>query len=242
MPYFAGTSGLITPMPKRDFPPELQDKSRLGFYSIFENSIEINSSFYKLPQAKTITRWAGEVPAGFRFTFKLWKEITHQKQFFFRQEDIAPFMEAIGAVGNKKGCLLVQFPPSLQVSALPRLQTLLPLLKPYGWPIAVEFRHPSWYKDTVCEFLHNEDAAMVIQDMPKSATPLELTTDELVYLRFHGPGGSYRGSYTDAYLYEYAQYIREWQEDRKTVYVYFNNTAGAALENLQLLKRYLAMI
>lgn len=81
---------------------------------------------------------------------------------------------------------------------------------------------------------------MVIQDLPKSATPLELTADDLVYLRFHGPDGSYKGSYTDAFLYEYAQYIREWQQEGKTVYVYFNNTAGSALANLQLLKDYLA--
>jgi len=80
---------------------------------------------------------------------------------------------------------------------------------------------------------------MVIQDMPKAPTPIELTSDELVYLRFHGPSGNYRGSYSESFLYEYATYIREWQQDGKTVYCYFNNTAGDALNNLDFLKRCL---
>jgi uncharacterized protein YecE (DUF72 family) len=72
--------------------------------------------------------------------------------------------------------------------------------------------------------------------MPKSATPLELTADERMYLRFHGPSGNYKGSYREDFLSEYALYIREWQEEGKTVYAYFNNTAGAALANLNFLK------
>jgi len=233
---FAGTSGLVMAMPKRDFPPEHQDKSRLAFYALHQNSIEINSSFYKLPQAKTVIRWATEVPNNFRFTFKLWKEITHQKNLLFRSADIDSFFRAIAGANEQKGCLLVQFPPSMQVNAFPQLHALLPLLKTYNWPVAVEFRHSSWYKDPVYAFLNSLGVAMVIQDMPKSVTPLELTSDMLVYCRFHGPSGDYKGSYSDAFLSEYAQYIREWREDGKTVYVYFNNTAGAALENLRFLK------
>jgi len=140
---------------------------------------------------------------------------------------------------NKKGCLLVQFPPGLQVPAKARLQELLELLSNFDWPLAVEFRHNSWYQDSVFELLHHYQAAMVIQDMPGSATPFELTADELVYLRFHGPSGNYKGSYSDSFLYEYALYINEWRGEGKTVYCYFNNTAGAALENLQFLKRCL---
>jgi len=234
--FFAGTSGLQIVQPKRDFLPEHSHLSRLGYYALHENSLEINSSFYKVPQAKTVARWATEVTEGFRFTFKVWKEITHHKNLLFRTEDIHRFMEAIRIPQIYQGCLLVQFPPSLQISALPQLQQLLSILKPYHWPIAVEFRHNSWYTDTVFELLNNDQIAMVIQDMPKSATPLELTADELVYLRFHGPSGNYKDSYSESFLAEYASYIREWQQDGKTVYAYFNNTAGAALDNLHFLK------
>jgi uncharacterized protein YecE (DUF72 family) len=238
--FFGGTSGLQIDRPRRDFPPEYSHLPRLGYYALQENSIEINSSFYKIPQAKTITRWATEVTEGFRFTFKLWKGITHQKSLVFNQEDIVSFMQAIHLPETRRGALLVQFPPSLQVVALPQLTELLEILKAYTWPIGVEFRHPSWYTDDVFELLNHYQAAMVLQDMPKSATPMELTADELVYLRFHGPSGNYKGSYSESFLSEYASYINEWQEEGKTVYAYFNNTAGAALENLRLLKRLLA--
>ena len=229
-------------MAKRDFPPGHQDKSRLAFYALHENSIEINSSFYKLPQVKTIARWVSEVPEDFSFTFKLWKEVTHQKGLLFKAEDLRRFMEVTSVPDINKGCLLVQFPPSLQASAKPQLHELLQLLGAYNWPVAVEFRHTSWYQDPIFTLLNQHSVAMVIQDMPKSATPLELTSDDYVYLRFHGPSGNYKGSYNDAFLYEYASYIDEWRQDGKTVYVYFNNTAGAALHNLHFLKSCLDQI
>lgn len=237
--FFGGTSGLQIDRPKRDFPPELSHLSRLAYYALQENSIEINSSFYKIPQAKTVTRWASEVTESFRFTFKLWKEITHQKNLLFSEADVARFMEAIQLPQTQQGCLLVQFPPSLQVNALSQLKALLVILKTYTWPIALEFRHRSWYKDEVFERLNQHQVAMVLQDMPKSAAPLELTADDLVYLRFHGPSGNYKGSYSESFLYEYASYITEWQQEGKSVYVYFNNTAGAALQNLHFLKHCL---
>lgn len=237
--FYGGTSGLQISIPKRDFSPEHQHLSRLGFYALQENSIEINSSFYKLPQAKTIRRWATEVPEGFRFTFKLWKEVTHQKNLLFKSEDIRRFMEVIDLPESHKGTLLVQFPPSLQVSAKSQFKELLQVLNDFAWPVAVEFRHNSWYTDSVFELLNDYEMAMVIQDMPKSATPLELTSDNLVYLRFHGPSGNYKGSYSDGFLYEYAMYIQEWKQEERAVYCYFNNTAGAALENLNFLKRCL---
>jgi uncharacterized protein YecE (DUF72 family) len=237
--FYGGTSGLQISIPKRDFTPEHETKSRLAFYAHQENTIEINSSFYKLPQAKTIDKWVVEVPANFRFTFKLWKEITHQKNLLFKTEDVRRFMDAIRLPESNQGCLLVQFPPSLQISSLAQLTELLNLLQEFTWPLAVEFRHDSWYRDTVFELLNERQVSLVLQDMPKSATPMEITADELVYLRFHGPKGNYKGSYSDGFLYEYSLYMREWQQEGKTVYAYFNNTAGSALANLNFLKRCL---
>ena len=80
--FYGGTSVLKIGIPKRDFPFEHADKSRLDFYAHHENSIEINSTFYKLPRAKTIRKWTTEVPINFQFTFKLWKEITIRKIFY----------------------------------------------------------------------------------------------------------------------------------------------------------------
>src|SRR6218665_629529 len=127
--FYAGTSGLQSPIPKRDFPPAFADKSRLTYYASLFNSIEINSSFYKLPIAKTLARWAEEVPKDFRFTFKLWKEITHNKNLVFSSVDVATFIERINNIGAKKGVLLVQFPPSLTNAVMPQLVDLLSSIK-----------------------------------------------------------------------------------------------------------------
>jgi hypothetical protein len=83
----------------------------------------------------------------------------------FRSEDAELFMETIRLPGNQQGCLLVQFPPSLQAGALPQLQALLAILRPYNWPLAVEFRHSSWYTDAVFELLNSDQVALVIQDI-----------------------------------------------------------------------------
>lgn len=106
--FYAGTSGMVLPVPNKRFhPPEYQERSRLCYYGSLFNSIEVNSSFYKLPQAKTVAKWAAEVPAHFRFTFKLWREITHAKGMAFKPEDVLRFMQSIGTASDKKGCLLV---------------------------------------------------------------------------------------------------------------------------------------
>jgi uncharacterized protein YecE (DUF72 family) len=76
---------------------------------------------------------------------------------------------------------------------------------------------------------------MVQHDLPASAAPIMETEAGFIYLRFHGPNGGYRGSYTDDFLQEYAYYINDWLADGKTVYAYFNNTMGAAVHNLATL-------
>jgi uncharacterized protein YecE (DUF72 family) len=111
--YFSGLSGLQLPIPKYLFPEPHQASSRLSYYATFFNSIEINSSFYKIPKTTTVARWAMQVPDDFRFTFKLFKDITHVKNLKFDPALVKQFIETISAVGDKKGCLLIQFPPSL---------------------------------------------------------------------------------------------------------------------------------
>jgi uncharacterized protein YecE (DUF72 family) len=99
--------------------------------------------------------------------------------------------------------------------------------------MATEFRDKTWYHDDVYDLLNAYRTALVRHDIPKSATPFnDLVKSNTVYVRFHGPTGNYRGSYCDAFLTEYADYVKEWLQDGKTVYVYFNNTAGDAYNNL----------
>lgn len=238
--YYGGTSGLVLPVPnKSHFPQEFKERSRLCYYGSLFNSIEVNSSFYKLPQAKTVAKWTAEVPAHFRFTFKLWREITHAKDIVFKLEDMLRFMQSIDTAGDKKGCLLVQFPPGAKAHLAPQLMQLVNCIRVadpgQSWKIALEFRHASWYNDHIRKFAADNGLSIVLQDIPASATPIDFAGGDTVYLRFHGPGGRYRGSYDDSLLMEYSTYIREWQEEGKTIYAYFNNTMGDAVKNLSTL-------
>jgi uncharacterized protein YecE (DUF72 family) len=236
--FYSGTSGLVLPVSQVQYPPAFQGKSRLEYFAHLFNSVEINSSFYKLPKIATISKWADSVPDNFRFTFKISKTITHVKGLEFAAADVALFMQTVAHVGDKKGCLLAQFPPSVKVDRFARVQELLQCITDAnkdGWKIAAEFRSPSWHDEKVYSLLDTHGVSLVIHDVPASATPLTGWDADFMYLRFHGPGGRYRGSYTDEFLKEHAAHINKWIRKGKTVYVYFNNTMGDAVGNLQTL-------
>jgi uncharacterized protein YecE (DUF72 family) len=239
--FYSGLSGLSLPIPKYLFPEAFQNSSRLTYYASLFNSIEINSTFYRLPKIQTVSKWMTEVPDDFRFTFKLWKEITHVPDLFFKESDVHAFFNVVSAAAEKKGCILVQFPPKLTRASFAQLDLLLACIKknnPAGeWKIAAEFRNKSWYVSEVYQLLNLYGTALVVHDIPKSHTPLIDHLSDFMYIRFHGPTGNYRDSYAQHFLEEYATYIREWLHEQKTVYVYFNNTAGDAYRNLETMNR-----
>ena len=240
--YYSGTSGLLLPVPNKLFyPEEFQEKSRLCYYASLMDTIEINSSFYKIPQAATMRKWAADVPAEFRFTFKLFKEITHNKDLAFDPEVVEKFFRVINQVEEKKGCLLVQFPPSVRIGHFAQMRSLMSVLRDHDpemkWKIALEFRHSSLYVEEVDELLAQYQLGMVVHDKSPANSPVKDSELDFVYLRFHGPGGNYRGSYPDDVLYEYASYVTEWLNDEKQVYVYFNNTMGEAHADLNMLRQ-----
>ncbi|MCX2454153.1 DUF72 domain-containing protein [Pedobacter sp. PLR] len=238
--YYSGTSGLVLPVPnKQYYPIEFRDKSKLSYYSSLFDSIEINSSFYKVPTPATLGKWSESVGHDFKFTFKLWEGITHQKELSFDRAQLKQFIDTINHVGDKKGCLLVQLPPSIGHKYAPQLLWLMHRIREAdptcSWNLAIEFRDPSWYRETTYNLMNEFDAGLVFHDKAGSATPMIEQNTDFIYLRFHGPKGDYKGSYQDSFLTEYADYIREWTKEEKTVYAYFNNTAGDAILNLQTL-------
>lgn len=244
--YFTGTSGLLLPVANKSFYPlAFQDKSRLNYYASLFSSIEINSSFYKIPLGATIRKWALDVPETFRFTFKLYKEITHAKELNYNPPDVEKFMDSINQVGNKRGCLLLQFPASFNLRHLQKLEQLITAIRlkdtNRNWKISIEFRNAEWYSEAVYEVLEEHFCSLVVHDKGGYGTGYHDTGTDWVYLRFHGPDGSYRGSYDEAFLAEYASYIREWMEEGKSIYTYFNNTMGEAIKNLESLRAYVGL-
>lgn len=238
---YLGTSGLVLPYKNSQaYPPAYEGWSRMRIYGSLFNSIEINSIFYKLPKASTVAQWSSSADDHFRFTFKMWKQITHNK-LHFEESDIKKFFEVVDRARDKQGCILVQFPASVKQIMFGKVESLLSCLhgvNQHKWPIAVEFRDNSWYNDQTYELLNAYDATMVFHDKAGSVSPHPALDAGHVYLRFHGPGGNYKGSYDQGLLFEYAGYISEWLNEGKTVYVYFNNTMGAALENLRTLEKF----
>jgi uncharacterized protein YecE (DUF72 family) len=243
--FYSGTSGINVPIPKLQYPPAFQGKSRLHYYASLFNSIEINSIFYKLPRNSTVVNWAESVPDNFRFTFKVSKTITHVKDLNFAVKDVDDFIKTVENIGDKKGCLLAQFPPSLKIEKINALQHLAEAIgeatQNTDWKIAMEFRNSSWYEREVYELLEEFNITMVMHDITASATPLNDITGDFVYLRFHGPEPRYRGSYSDDVLQKYADHITKWLQQNKTVYAYFNNTVGDAVKNLLTLNSLLQL-
>jgi uncharacterized protein YecE (DUF72 family) len=238
----AGTSGLVLPVPnKQAFPEAFRAGSRLAYYSTLFNSIEMNSTFYKIPLPATFSRWAEEAQPDFRFTVKLWRGITHVPGLRFMAVDVNRCLYAASHLGEKKGCLLIQLPPGLTVTAAENLERLLVTIcaadQARSWKLAVEFRHRSWYVPEVEALLHRYQATRVLHDMPASSiTKLPDETVPFVYLRFHGPAGDYKGGYSDAALLKWAEKAVGWLSAGKEVYVYFNNTIGDALADLTRLR------
>jgi uncharacterized protein YecE (DUF72 family) len=237
--FYSGTSGMVLPVKQSEYPPEFKGASRLTYYASLHSSVEINSSFYQVPKPATVEKWRESVPPHFRFTFKVPKAVTHAKGLQFSVEELEAFVETVALIGKKKGCLLVQLPPSVKRERLEELEGLLECLSSdaKGWKIAVEFRDPSWYNREVYRVLQSYGAGMVEQDLPKSPTPQVTVADHFVYLRLHGPEGTYRGSYDDPFLSGHAKRIAAWVKEGREVYVYFNNTMGDALGNLGTLNR-----
>lgn len=236
-----GTSGIVLPGTKQSFPLAFQQKTRLHYYSSLFNTIEINSTFYKVPMGSTVEKWSSEVDNDFRFTIKLWKEITHAKELKINPQHIDQFMEVADRAGPKKGCVLIQFPGKITLEYYNQVEEIMERLKENDpmntWSKAVEFRSDSWYVTEAHELLSANEASLVLHDTPKGKNTTINKSAQSVYLRFHGPTGDYRGSYTDGQLRKHSVEIKDWLGQGKNVYAYFNNTMGNAFENAITLKR-----
>lgn len=238
---YIGTSGIVLPYKNQlAYPESLKGLSRLSVYGTIFNSLEVNSIFYKLPRPATIAQWSESVGNEFRFTFKLWKQITHSALLDFDKADLVKYFQVIAPAREKAGCLLVQFPASVKCGAFKKVEALLSdmqQLNDGAWPIAVEFRSPCWYTDETYELLNRYNAAMVYHDKWGSESPQPDLDATHIYLRFHGPRGDYKDSYDRGLLHEYAGYVMDWIRSGRTVFVYFNNTIGDALGNARALEK-----
>lgn len=241
---FIGTSNIVLAGNKSTFPQEFLLKSRLHYYSTVFNSVELNSPFYKVPMSATFEKWSREVTNGFRFTVKLWKGITHVKDLKFNEYDIESFLKKAAMLNDKKGCILLQFPGKITLEYFNKVEEILKILyhvtEALQWRIAVKLRNNSWHTGETFELLDEYNASMVVHDHARARNEGLNKKAGIVYMRFHGPGGNYKGSYTDDFLKQKARELKVWLKDGKDVYAYFNNTAGDAYVNARTLQKLIA--
>ncbi len=234
-----GTSGWHYKHWVGSFYPEGTAASKMfSQYAKAFDTVELNNSFYKLPAPGTFARWRQASPRNFVFAVKASRFITHNKKLKDPQNAIENFLPRARELGEKLGPILFQLPPKWRCN-LERLEEFLQEL-PRGHDYAFEFREPTWHCAPVLEILRRHNAAYCIYDLAGFATELEVTAD-WTYVRLHGPGGKYQGSYTDDTLRQWARQISEWQQKLRAVYFYFDNDqAGYAAHNALRLKQLLA--
>ena len=205
------------------YPPELKEREWFGYYSRFFDTVEINSSFDRLPSEKTFKGWAGKAPGGFLYAVKAWRRITHLKKLRNAGGDLKLFLSRARLLSDKLGPILFQTPPGLKVD-VPLLQDFLALL-PNDLSFVFEFRHRSWFIDEVFDALRRKGAGFCIMDHPYIPCPRAVTSDT-VYVRMHGKGHLYQGLYSRGDLEELADFLFSAAEEGALAYVYFNNDFG----------------
>jgi uncharacterized protein YecE (DUF72 family) len=233
-----GTSGWHYPHWRGVFyPPKLPPKRFLEEYARSLSSVEINNSFYRLPEPQTLLRWRETVPPGFLFALKASRFITHVRKLDRPRESLDLLYERIASLGEKRGPVLFQTPPSLGFDPT-RLSAFLEAL-PAGAGAVFEFRHPGWFNEETYRMLSARGAAFCIFELAGRKSP-EVVTGAVAYVRLHGPGGAYRGRYDDRTLSAWARRFAAWAAAGKEVYCYFDNTddpEGFAAGNAMTLDR-----
>ena len=222
----------------RFYPEKFPASKMLAFYAEHFKTVELNNSFYHLPSAKSFETWRETTPDKFVFAVKGSRFITHMKKLKDPKPATEKFFAPAVRLEEKLGPILFQLPPRWRVNT-ERLATFLEVL-PREHRYVFEFREPSWFTDEVYGLLRDHNAALCIYHMTGYDSPHEITAD-FVYVRFHGTETTYGGSYSDETLQQWAARIRDWQRERKDVYVYFNNDPEAiAVANAKTLQQLVA--
>lgn len=216
-----GCAGWTIPAAHRArFPTE---GSALERYAQVLDCAEINSSFYRPHQPATWRRWAASVPAGFRFSVKMPKAISHAARLRDCDALVDGFLAQVAELGDTLGCLLLQLPPSLSFDASVALAFFDRLRTRYDGALACEPRHASWFAATVDRELAARAIARVAADparVPRAAVPGG--DRQLLYLRLHGSPRIYYDAYGEATLARIARRLARADQ----AWCIFDNTAG----------------
>jgi uncharacterized protein YecE (DUF72 family) len=172
------------------YPERLAKKKFLEYYAGRFKTVEINNSFYRLPLERTFENWRDQVPAGFVFSVKASRFITHMKKLKDPEQTVEEFFQRIRGLGNKLGPIPFQLPPRWRFDS-DRLEGFLKAL-PLEHKHAFEFRDQSWLNADVFDMLSQRGMALCAYDFGEISAPKKVTAG-FIYVRLHDPGGPYEG-------------------------------------------------
>lgn len=225
----AGASGFSYKAWKGGFyPRDIKPEDMLAWYAERLPAVEINSSFYRMPTAEVLSKWAGATPEAFRMALKAPKRITHTARLM-ADESATPvelLYRNLAVLGQRRGPVLFQLPP-YEKKDLPRLNDFLHLL-PSGHAAAFEFRHESWFSDDVYEMLHKAGAALCTSEREGSDAPRLVETAPWGYVRLR------LERYSDAGLEQWADRLAgtAWGD----IYLFFMHEPTAPDYAVQIMK------
>jgi uncharacterized protein YecE (DUF72 family) len=214
----------------------------LEHYARHFDTVEVNTTFYRLPNTTSVANWERTAPPGFSFAVKVSRYLTHIKRLTDLGPGLQRFYDRLEPLlrSPKLGPLLWQLPPNFRRDD-ERLRTALAAMARDGRRHCVEFRHPTWFVPETYAALRDHGVALVIGDRPEvKAFQREVFTADWTFVRFHYGSRGRRGNYSEGELQEWASKFRQWRE-QVDVFAYFNNDWEVfAVRNALRMKELLA--
>lgn len=230
--YFIGTSGYYYPQWRENFYKGKPEQWLSEYSSVF-NSVELNSTFYRLPKVAALKRQASQTPDHFRFSVKISRYITHILRLKNAKETILDFEDLINeGLGKKLSRILFQMPPSFQYKA-ETLDTLLENV-PDKTRMVIEFRHASWWNEEIYAVFKKKKYTFCNVSFPGLNVPV-VAPGENFYMRFHGIPELFKSSYSEK---ELERYSKQFPRKAREMFIYFNNTCfKSGYENALTIKK-----
>ncbi len=227
------------------YPRDLPVSQWLEHYARVFDTVEVNNTFYRLPERTVFMQWHKRFPAQFQIAVKASRFLTHMKRLRDPAEPLERLFSRAIALDGQLGPVLYQLPPTLAID-LPRLERFLALLPRARSSRRIrhvmEFRHPSWYTEETFDVLRRQRVTLCLHDKSGS-TITSPFVGPFVYVRFHGPSGRYSGSYSQRQLDAWAHRLVEQLQDGRPVFAYFNNDPDAtAVRNALTLRTMIEKI
>ncbi len=219
------------------YPNNLSKWKWLEFYTEQFNTVELNTTFYRLPMEKTFQNWYRRTPNGFVFSVKMSRYITHIKKLRECDDNISIFFDRIKELKEKCPIILIQLPPSLEFKRNVAENFMDGLTSSHGnYRYTIECRNLSWFSEDSYRLMSKYGIALCFADTPRYPYE-EKETADFIYIRLHGHEVLYASDYSKEQLETWANKINGWLDNGMDVYVYFDNDAYAyAPKNAKMLK------